>query len=155
MSLHLKTPWAVLALVAVTSLSPAWADAQSDRAASMTAETVLEAFHRALREGDGQSALQWLSEDAIILEGGTAQTVEEYKSHHLGSDMAFLSKMEEELLSRRTLHSDGTMIIITRTQLTGDYKDTEIDTLSSETAVLARTDAGWRIRHLHWSSTSN
>lgn len=117
-----------------------------------TPEAVLDAFHHALEEGNGQAALQWLADDVVILEGGVAQSKEEYAGHHLGSDMAFLAAMQFERLSRETRKADGVVTVITRTQLKGTFKDRDIDIVSSETAILKQTDAGWRIQHLHWSN---
>lgn len=121
-------------------------------AAPETPQGVLDAFHHALEEGNGQAALQWLAEDVVILEGGVAQTREEYASHHLGSDMAFLAAMQAEQLSREIQQNGAVVTIITRTQLKGAFKDRDIDITSSETAILKRTEGGWRIQHLHWSN---
>lgn len=117
-----------------------------------TPEAVLGAFHHALEEGNGQAALQWLADDVVILEGGVAQSKEEYAGHHLGSDMAFLAAMQFERLSRETRQADGVVTVITRTQVKGTFKDQDIDVVSSETAVLKQVDGDWRIQHLHWSN---
>lgn len=118
----------------------------------MTAEGVLDAFHHALEEGKAQAALRWLSADALILEGGQVESRDEYASHHLGSDMAFLSAMNSERLSREFQAGDNLVTIITRSRLTGTFKDKEIDVVSSETAVLVRSGDDWQIQHLHWSN---
>lgn len=121
-------------------------------AAPETPEDVLEAFHHALAEGNAQAVLDFLTEDAVILEGGVAETKAEYASHHLASDMAFLDAMQATGLSREVMPVGDIVIVITRTQLKGRFNDREIDIVSSESAVLKRTEAGWRIQHLHWSN---
>ena len=117
-----------------------------------SAEAVLDAFHHALEEGNGEAALRWLADDAVILEGGVAQSKAEYADHHLGSDMAFLAAMQSEQLSRESRRADGVVTVITRTQLKGVFKEREIDIVSSETAVLKQVDGDWKIQHLHWSN---
>lgn len=117
-----------------------------------TPEDALDAFHHALEEGNGPVALEWLAEEAIILEGGVAQSKEEYAGHHLGSDMAFLRAMQSKRLSREIREANGVVTVITRTQLDGTFQERTIDLISSETAILTQTDAGWRIQHLHWSN---
>lgn len=117
-----------------------------------TAENVLDAFHHALEEGNGEGALRWLADDAVILEGGVAQSKEEYADHHLGSDMAFLAETQSRRLSRESRSGDGVVIVITRTELKGVFRDREIDLVSSETAVLKWVGEDWKIQHLHWSN---
>ena len=117
-----------------------------------SADGALDAFHHALEEGDGTGALDWLADDAVVLEGGVAQSKTEYARHHLASDMAFLSKISSERLSRTRLSADGATTVVTRTRLVGTIEGREIDTISSETAVLIETTAGWRIQHIHWSN---
>jgi uncharacterized membrane protein len=117
-----------------------------------TPEDALDAFHHALEEGNGSIALEWLADDAVILEGGVAQSKDEYASHHLGSDMAFLRAMQSKRLSREIREANGVVTIITRTQLAGTYQERSLDIVSSETAVLTQTETGWRIQHLHWSN---
>lgn len=117
-----------------------------------TPEDALDAFHHALEEDSGPTALRWLADDAVILEGGVAQSKEEYAGHHLGSDMAFLRAMRATRSSRETRGANGVVTVITRTRLQGTFNERQIDIVSSETAILKRTDAGWRIQHLHWSN---
>ena len=40
---------------------------------------------------------------------------------------------------------------VSRTQLTGDYKDKPVDVVSKETLVLVDNGDGWKIVHVHWS----
>ena len=131
---------------------PEAAESRHAHAEPATPEDALDAFHHALEEGNGPAALEWLAEDAVILEGGVAQSKEEYAGHHLGSDMAFLRAMRSTRLSREIREANGVVTVMTRTRLQGMFKERQIDIVSSETAVVNRTDAGWRILHLHWSN---
>lgn len=115
---------------------------------------VLDSFHHALEEGRGKQALQYLAEDAIILEGGHAETREEYASGHLASDMAFLAAIDSTRLSRevRKSASGNQMTVVTRNRLRGSFRDKELDSVSSETALLEQREGAWKIVHLHWSN---
>lgn len=119
-----------------------------------SATGVLDAFHHALEERRGDEALQYLAADVIILEGGHAQTLEEYAGGHLASDMAFLADMESTQLSREIRQSSSTdqVTVVTRKRLQGTYRDKEVDIVSSETAVLEKREGQWKIVHVHWSS---
>lgn len=115
---------------------------------------VLDAFHHALAEGNGQQALSWLHENATILEGGHLETRDAYASGHLSSDMAFLANMNRERLDRQATLDDGQARIVTRSRLSGSVEGESVDVISEETATLLRTDDGWRISHLHWRTAS-
>lgn len=115
---------------------------------------VLDAFHHALAEGNGQQALDWLHENATILEGGHLETREAYASGHLRSDMAFLGNMNRERLDRQVTLDDGQARIVTRSRLTGSVDGEMLNMISEETATLLRAENGWRISHLHWRTAS-
>ena len=48
-----------------------------------------EDFHKALAEGKPDQVMAMLQPDALIVEGGTVQTRDEYQSEHLGADIAY------------------------------------------------------------------
>jgi hypothetical protein len=149
---YLQQTWAGLLLGILVAMIAGSTLAHGEKTQATEAEAFLDVFNRALSQGDGERALGLLSQNAVILEGGVAQTRSEYAEHHLGSDMAFLAKLQQERLSRQILQVGGAVVIITRTQLSGYYEDREIDVVSAETAVIARANDTWEIRHLHWSS---
>lgn len=68
--------------------------------------------------------------------------------------MAFLANMERERLERQMTVDEGQARIVTRSRLTGSVEGESVDVISEETATLLRTDAGWRISHLHWRTAS-
>jgi len=44
-------------------------------------------------------------------------------------------------------------VVSTRSRLSGSFRDRELDLFSTETLVLKKADQGWKVRHIHWSST--
>jgi ketosteroid isomerase-like protein len=111
-----------------------------------------EDFHKALRRGDGQAAMDLLAPDAMILESGSAETRTEYEQHHLQEDIAFARKVESarRVLSVRREGDAAWMISVSLTR--GSFRNHEIDSEGTELAVLTKSPQGWRIRAIHWSS---
>lgn len=118
-----------------------------------TAEATAEAFHQALITGDEAAVRTLLAEDVLILEGGGAeQSLDQYASGHMKSDMAFLGAVESETLSRRSGMAGDSAWVATETRLQGRFRETDIALKSQETLVMAREGDGWRITHIHWSN---
>ena len=119
------------------------------------AAAVVDAFHAALAKGDLAGAKAMLAEDALIYEsGGVERGKAEYASHHLPADAAFTASTKRTV-TRRTGHASGTMAwIATEATVTGTFKDRAINSVSIESMVLRRDQAGWRIAHIHWSSSN-
>lgn len=114
---------------------------------------VVDGFHAALEAGDREAALGYLAPEVIIFEGGGAEmSRDEYASHHLGGDMAFLAAMEQELLDRQDHVAGDLAYVLSRTRTRGSFREREVDSTGVETMVLERRDDGWRIVHIHWSS---
>ncbi len=111
------------------------------------------AFHAALSGGDKQAVIESLAPDVLIFEsGGAERSREEYASHHMNSDMAFMQQMQRDVTGQNESVQGDTAWVVTETRIHGRYKDKDIDLISIETAVLARGEDGWKILHLHWSS---
>ena len=92
--------------------------------------------------------------DVLIYESGGAETsAAEYAGHHMPADIAFLAELKREQLSQASGGNDAAAWVATRSRLTGRFKDKDVDLDSTETLVMTRTEAGWRIAHIHWSST--
>lgn len=142
----------MLRLVAVAALglvlcSPAVAAPRSGAAATV------DAFHSALAKGDTKAAAALLADDALIFEqGGVERTKAEYAAHHLPADAEF-SRSVSTVVTRRAGSSSGALAwIATEGRTTGTYKGKALDLSTTETMLLRRTSAGWRIVHIHWSS---
>lgn len=142
---------APLPLAATAQVTASQTDAVSPEAGG--AAKVVDAFHAALAKNDTSAALALLSEDVLIFEGGYVERSKaEYASHHLAADAAFASAVPSSVL-RRSAYADGdTVWIASETRTTGRYKEKAVDRLSTESMVLKRGTAGWRIVHIHWSS---
>jgi len=116
------------------------------------AETV-DAFHQALKGGDGEAALALLDQSVLIYESGYAErSAEEYASHHLPADMAFSGAMSDQVLEREIAILGAVATVSSEVRTSGTYKDKDYNILGTETMVLKWDGAGWKITHIHWSS---
>lgn len=128
---------------------------QSD-AAAKSATNAVDAFHKALKDGDSKQALALLADDVLIYEGGYAETSKaEYASHHLEADMAFLKGVKQSVSARSAQAIGDVAWVTSQGQTTGTYKDKTIDSVSTETILLRQNDGQWQIVHIHWSSADN
>jgi ketosteroid isomerase-like protein len=113
----------------------------------------VDALHAALGAGDRDAALALLAEDLTVFESGWAErTREEYAAHHLGADMEFSAATEREVVSQTSVEAGEAAWVLTETRTTGTFRDRAVSSLGLETMVLRRTEDGWRIVHIHWSS---
>ena len=115
----------------------------------------VERFHRALVQGDRAAALDLLASDAVILEGGEAQTRAEYEREHLANDIAFARTTTTERSQLRIQRQGDAAWATATSKTTGTFNGRKIDSVGVELMVLTKDDAGWRIRAIHWSSHSN
>ena len=139
-------------IILTTCLSlTAYADTQTTT--QSTALATAHQFAEALGNGDEASVMNLLADDVLIYEsGGVESSLEEYASHHLPADMKFLSGMTKKSISEKVFTQGDLAVITSLSQLTGTYRDKAIDSKSTETLVLERTDNTWKIVHIHWSS---
>ncbi len=117
------------------------------------AAKAVDAFHAALRKGDGAAAAALLADEALIYEGGHAERSKaEYASHHAGADAAYAAAVPSKLTHRSGVADEGLAWIASESRTTGKYKDKPVDRVTTETMILRKTAEGWRIVHIHWSS---
>ena len=141
------------ALLALTTLVLASAAVASDAEAPdpQIAATV-DAFHDALKKGDRAAVMALLAPDAQILEGGHAESREEYEKGHLASDIEFaqaIPSQRENVVARQ----EGSAAWVTSSsRVTGSFKGRDVNSAGAELIVLSKTADGWRIRAIHWSS---
>ena len=122
-----------------------------DVAAVAVAQT--DAFQRALATGDEASVGNLLAPEVLIYEsGGQESSREEYMSHHMKGDMAFLAKSQMQVIERKHGASGGLAWVATRSRITGVHRDKPVDIYSTESLVFERKPEGWRIVHVQWSS---
>ncbi len=114
---------------------------------------VVDAFHTALAAGDSSSALELLDPQVLIYESGSVEaTREEYRSHHLGADMAYAGATTRHLTKQSAGQSGDIAWVLSESTTTGTYRDREVNSGGTETMMLRRVGDGWLITHIHWSS---
>ena len=131
---------------------PASGPARSHPRDSAAVAGVVNAFHKALSDGDSTRALGFLSADVVILESGSVETRAEYRSHHLGSDIEF-ARAIPSVRSPMTVRVNGNTAWVTSTSTTdGTFRDRPVKSSGAELMVLTKTRGEWKIRAIHWSS---
>ncbi|MGH7550898.1 MAG: YybH family protein [Gemmatimonadota bacterium] len=113
---------------------------------------VVDGFHAALATGDSIRALGYLHPDLVVYESGHAETMAEYRSGHLASDIEFSRAVGFETVRDAVVTGSDLSLFIREYRVKGTFRGREIDAHGVETIVLARTPEGWKIRHIHWSS---
>jgi methionine-rich copper-binding protein CopC/ketosteroid isomerase-like protein len=114
---------------------------------------VVDRFFRELASGNVKAASSLLNPDVLIYESGGAEgSREEYASHHLAEDAHFLQALSHRLLGRTADAAGDLAWVASETKLSGNANGKPVNVVSTETMVLRRTPAGWRIVHIHWSS---
>ncbi|WP_218352350.1 nuclear transport factor 2 family protein [Alteromonas lipotrueiana] len=107
-------------------------------------------FHRALKQQNQEKAKSLLAEDVVIFESGRIEkSAREYSSHHMLSDMKYLSKMKSELIFHQ-VGIQGDRAISMSVSNTKDEKGKSYKLM--QTAALRKVDGRWIIYHLHWSN---
>ncbi|HET9452942.1 MAG TPA: hypothetical protein VFO66_01560, partial [Gemmatimonadaceae bacterium] len=93
MLLKLRALAAITTAALLLAVSSQEAHGQTSRTLARSDSTdvldVVARYHRALATSDSAEALRLLAPDAVILESGGAETVAEYRAHHLPADIAF------------------------------------------------------------------
>ncbi len=161
MKAHLTTLCLLAAVVAVPTRALAHDPKAAMPAASATtvsdqakpAVAVVEQFSAALHTGDLKRAGALLADDVLILEsGGAERSRAEYLGGHAIHDAAFL-KTAHVQVKQRTAQVDGnTAWVGTESELHANKDGKAMTLLSTETMVLKKIGANWRIVHIHWSS---
>jgi ketosteroid isomerase-like protein len=129
---------------------PAGAGTVPSDAEAITA--AVNGFNDALRRGDAKAAMELLAPDAIILESGSSQTREEYAREHLAEDIAFVRAVPG-IRSKLSIKQEGNVAWTTATtQSVGTFNGREVNSAGVDLMVLTKTELGWRIRAIHWSS---
>lgn len=144
---------AAAAALALVSWLPAPGAAQAeDGPPADSVKAVVHAFHGALAAGDSAGALELLHPEVRVFEGGHAETLSEYRAGHLAVDMEFSRSVDRDVVSESVSGGGGRALYLSEDRTTGTFRGEDVDARGTETMVLVRTAAGWRIRHIHWSS---
>lgn len=131
------------------AVSPEAGVATNDSAAVVA--TVLR-YHAALESGDSVAALSLLAPDAVVLESGSLESLAEYRSHHLPSDIAFARAVKSERIPIRVVVDGDVAWVAQQNTAQGKFRDRAVDSAGAELMVLRRSVDGWRISAIHWSS---
>ena len=145
-----RARYALHSAVVAVVLGVSAVSAAADDAQDVTA--TVNAFHDALRRGDGAAAMKFLAQDAIIMEGGEIETRAEYEHHHLTADIEFSKEVESARSDVRVQVNGDTAWLTSASRTEGTFKDRPINSRGAELMVLTKTPDGWRIRAIHWSS---
>jgi len=140
----------LLALAVLGTGAPLHAQGADDDADAVRAAA--RGFKDALIAGDAEKALSYLHPAVLIFEGGHGETRDDYAGGHLGADMAFLAAVPPTVVDDDVLVEGDLALYTSESTSEGEFRGREIRSRSAETMVLVRTDEGWWIRHIHWSS---
>ena len=128
------------------------AQAQSAATDSTAVASTVNGYHAALARGDSAGALRLLAADAMIVENGSLETREQYRSHHLPADIEFARAVSTRRGEMKVTVS-GDVAWASATGVTqGTFRERAINSAGAELVVLSRTATGWVIRAIHWSS---
>lgn len=119
---------------------------------SAAVAAAVDRFHAALAAGDSTAALALLENDAVVLESGGVETREEYRAHHLASDIAFSRAIPSSRGAIRVRVEGDVAWVSSTSVMQGRFNERAIDSAGAELMVLRRTESGWRISAIHWSS---
>lgn len=122
-------------------------------ASANDAVVAVERLTLALIAGDMEKVSAELDPAVLILEsGGAERSREEYLGGHAKSDAAFLSKASMTLKRRNAASSGDLAWVASESEIHAMKDDKMLMISSTETMVLRKGAAGWKIVHIHWSS---
>jgi mono/diheme cytochrome c family protein len=129
------------------------ADGTQHMHAADSAVAAAVTFQNALNSGDAVQVKALLDPKVLIFESGAAERSRaEYAAHHLKADMDFLKTVTYKL-QRQTGDTVGDLAwVASESRMAGTSSGKALDVLSTETLVLKKGTAGWRVVHVHWSS---
>lgn len=154
------TPRTIAIAVALTSLHFADVSAQTGAKTLTTTDSAavvatVERFHMLLARGDSAGAVQLLAPDLTVLESGAVETRAQYLAHHLGADMQFARAVPSERRVLALFQEGNAAWLVASSIARGEFRDRKVDSRGAELAVLTRSETGWLIRAIHWSSRRN
>lgn len=137
----------LLALGAAVAALPAAAQAPT------TPSDTVEAFHKALRQGDGKAALAFMARDVTVFEQGfTESSRDDWGTRQLPEANQFAKQTERRVLRREASQDTMTALVLSTTLTSGTFDGRKLELEGSETMLLRRDGDGWKIAHVHWSA---
>jgi ketosteroid isomerase-like protein len=125
----------------------------ADQAKSSIA-AVIASYDSAVVAGDTTRALSYLHPELVVYEHGHVEgSRAEFAKNHLPADIEFMRSATMARGERAVHVSSGGDLAWTVApyKLGGQYKGEKVNSAGTETLVLLQTDAGWKIRHAHYS----
>ena len=113
---------------------------------------VVESFYAAIKNGDNAAAMKLVAPDAMFIESGGLETRDQYEANHLPSDIEFEQQVSGTRRPAQVRIEGDVAWVIATTEYEGSFSGRPVSFVSAQLAVLSRTDEGWRIRSIHWSS---
>ena len=139
-----------LTLISGSMTLPAAAQTPTNDEASVAA--AVKVFHSAYAAGDAAQVMQFIAEDALMMEGGSIETRAQYEKDHLPLDIAFEKEVQAKRTPVRVVVRGDTAWVTTSADFVGTFQSKPVDFQGLELMVLSREQGGWRIRAVHWSS---
>ena len=134
--------------IAITTMDPLVAQGNDSGPVEQVA-----ALHAAMAAGDSAAVVSLLAPNVIIYEsGGVESSRDEFASHHLAIDIDFAASTTREVLGHTSGTSGDVAWVLSTTSVTGTFRDNPINSRGTETVLLSKSDEGWLITHIHWSS---
>ncbi len=125
-------------------------------AAEDSASDFIARFHDALFSENMAVVSASFAADAIVFEGGKRETsLQGYLEHHLGPELPMLAKLSREVEVEDLVEAGDVAWYGVQAQLHGMAGDTELSITHATTIVLARGEAGWEIKQIHFSNRRN
>ncbi|MEO6172240.1 MAG: nuclear transport factor 2 family protein [Arenimonas sp.] len=123
--------------------------------AAVDAAKVVDAFSGAIKTVKLDVAKNLLDPKVIILEsGGSERSRDEYMGGHAIADANFLQNAKVQLRYRQAQAEGNFAWVATESDIMAKEDGKDIVLKSTETMVLKKSKAGWKIVHIHWSSRS-
>jgi len=113
---------------------------------------VARGFSDALAAGDSVAVLALLDPNVLIFEAGHAENLQQYREGHLAADMAVTASVQRNIVNEYVVTTRDMAMYTSQYTAVGRFRGHSVDTRGAETIVLIPTEAGWKIRHIHWSS---
>lgn len=140
-----------IALSAVAAPSRSAALEAHDRDSALVVAAT-EKFHAALAASDSAAVKLLLANDVVVLESGELEGRADYLAHHMGADMEFARTVQSERKVVSVTVNGNSAWLVAKSTTAGNFRGRAINSQGVELMVLTRTNAGWKIRAIHWSS---
>ena len=120
---------------------------------AVAAVKVVDAFSAAIKAARIDSAKALLDPKVLVLEsGGSERSRDQYLDEHAVADAAYMQGATQDLRYRKAQVDGDLAWVGTESILTSTRNGKPSLNKSTETMILRKTAAGWKIVHIHWSS---